>query len=73
MNKTPHPAYEDGWNDAMRAKARVLPTTASFTITVPPLPTKAETPFFRDPFAWVMLGVITVFQIVLAVTIYNHK
>jgi hypothetical protein len=72
MNKKPHPAYEDGWHDAMRAKSRILPTTRHFEIETPPTK-KAETPFCRDPFAWVALVVITVFQIVLAVTVYNQK
>jgi hypothetical protein len=64
--KTPHPAYEDGWNDAMRLRDKQAPAPQ-------PSEFKAPTCGSFDPFAWVMAVAIIGFQLLLALTIYNHK
>ncbi len=64
--KTPHPAYEDGWNDAMRLRDKQAPAPQPSEFKAP-----LRAPF--DPLAWVMAVATTGFQLVLALTIYNHK
>lgn len=65
--KIPHPAYEDGWNDAMRLRDKQAPAAP------PPSEFKAPARALFDPLAWVMALAIIGFQLVLALTIYNHK